>query len=201
MITKHFQWTVAALALLTPLVVGWRRVEPDLTAQPKSRIWASGTSNVKDFECNAAKMNITVETNAPNAVHAVSLGQKAVGTVDVIVPVSTMDCNNGTMNDHMKSALKAADHPTIEFKLDSYDLVSGASNVSGTLQGTLQIGGTTKPVSIAAQATTSDDGVLHLTGEYDVHMKDFDLKPPSLMLGAMKVNEKVQVHFDLLLKS
>jgi hypothetical protein len=201
MITKHFRWAIVALVAITPVIVGWRAVEPDLTLQPKSRIWASGTSNVKDFDCNAAKMDVTVETNAPDAVHAVGVGQKAVGKVDLTVPVATMDCNNGTMNEHMKSALKAADHPVIEFKLESYDLVSGASNVAVTLNGTLDIGGTTKPVTIVAVATDIGGGVLHLTGEYDVHMKDFDLKPPSLMLGAMKVGEKVQVHFDLLLKS
>ncbi len=32
-------------------------------------------------------------------------------------------------------------------------------------------------------------------------MKDYGVKPPSLMLGTMKVAEKVTVHFDLLLKS
>jgi hypothetical protein len=32
-------------------------------------------------------------------------------------------------------------------------------------------------------------------------MKDYGVKPPSLMLGTMRVGEKVQVHFDLLLKS
>lgn len=201
MITKQFRWTLTALAMLAPVVVGWRHAGPDLTVQPKSRIWASGTSNVKNFDCDAAKMNITVETNAPNPVHAVGVGQKAVGDVDLRVPVAAMDCNNGTMNEHMVSALKGGDHPTIEFKLASYDLVSGATNVAVTLNGTLQIGGTTKPVTIAAQATDIGDGVLHLVGEYDVHMKDFDLKPPSLMFGAMKVGEKVQVHFDLLLKS
>ena len=31
-------------------------------------------------------------------------------------------------------------------------------------------------------------------------MTEFDLKPPSLMLGTMKVDEKVKVSFDLLLK-
>ena len=32
-------------------------------------------------------------------------------------------------------------------------------------------------------------------------MKDFGMKPPTLMLGTMKVAEKVTVNFDLLLKS
>jgi polyisoprenoid-binding protein YceI len=199
--STHVGLTVAALLIVMPFLVGWRGSDPDLALQPKSRIWASGTSNVKNFDCNAATMDITVQTNRPDAVHEVSIGTKAVGKVNLTVPVAAMDCNNGTMNGHMKDALKASDHPAIEFNLESYDLVSAASSMTVTLNGSLSIGGTSKPVTIAAQATDIGGGVLHLTGEYDVHMKDFGLKPPSLFMGTMKVDEKVQVHFDLLLKS
>jgi hypothetical protein len=31
-------------------------------------------------------------------------------------------------------------------------------------------------------------------------MTEYGLKPPSLMMGTMKVKDAVQVHFDLLLK-
>ena len=31
-------------------------------------------------------------------------------------------------------------------------------------------------------------------------MKEFGLKPPSLMMGTMKVDERVKVSFDLFLK-
>ncbi len=194
-------WTAFAVAIAVPALVAARMRDPDLALQPTSRIWVDGTSNVKDFECNAAKMDVVVQTNQPNAVHAVSAGNKAVGSVDVTVPVATMDCKNGTMNDHMREALKATDHPSIEFKLESYDLVKAADSVAVTVRGTLSIGGTTKPVTINAEARDAGGGVLHLAGEYDVHMKEFDLKPPSLMMGMMKVDEMVKVRFDLLLKS
>jgi polyisoprenoid-binding protein YceI len=199
--TMNVKWMIAALTIATPVLTAWHGSNPDLALQPKSRIWVNGTSNVKSFECTAAKINVTVETNRPNAVHAVTIGDKAVGKVDLSVPVATMDCNNGTMNDHMKEALKAADHPVIEFTLESYALVKAADSVAITLNGTLTIGGTTKPVTIAAEAKDVGGRVLQVAGEYAVHMKEYDLKPPSLMMGMMKVAEMVTVHFDLLLKS
>jgi hypothetical protein len=42
---------------------------------------------------------------------------------------------------------------------------------------------------------------LRVTGKYELNMKDFGVKPPTLMLGTMRVGEKVTVNFDLLLKS
>ena len=194
-------WMIVALTVATPVLTAWNGNNPDLVLQPKSRIWVNGTSNVRNFECTAATINVTVETNRPNAVHAVAVGDKAVGKVDLSVPVATMDCNNGTMNEHMKDALKAGDHPVIDFALESYALLNAGDSVAITLHGTLTVGGTTKPVTIAAEAKDVGGGVLHVAGEYALHMKEFDLKPPSLMLGTMKVAEAVTVHFDLLLKS
>jgi polyisoprenoid-binding protein YceI len=199
--TLNAKWMIVALTVATPVLTAWNGSNPDLVLQPKSRIWANGTSNVKNFECTAAQINVTVETNRPNAVHAVTIGDKAVGKVDLTVPVATMDCNNSTMNDHMKDALKAGDHPVIEFALESYALVNAGDSVAITLHGTLTVGGTTKPVTIAAEAKDVGGGVLRVAGEYAMHMKEFDLKPPSLMMGMMKVAEAVTVHFDLLLKS
>jgi polyisoprenoid-binding protein YceI len=201
--TMSVQWKIAVLAVATPFLIGWpmRERDPDLALQPTSRIWVNGTSNVKSFECTAAKIDVTVKTNRPDAVRAVGVGDKAVGKVDLTVPVATMDCKNGTMNDHMKEALLATDHPVIEFNLESYALLKAADSVGITLNGTLNIGGTARPVTIAAEAKDVGGGVLHVAGEYDVHMKDFGLKPPSLMLGTMRVNEMVKVHFDLLLRN
>ena len=50
-------------------------------------------------------------------------GRKAIeNAVDVTVPSEKMDCDNGTMNDHMRKALKVSDFPTIVFRLANYDV-------------------------------------------------------------------------------
>ena len=43
-------------------------------------------------------------------------------------------------------------------------------------------------------------GVLRVTGRYELNMKEYGIKPPSLMMGTMRVRERVKVGFDLLLK-
>ena len=40
-----------------------------------------------------------------------------------------------------------------------------------------------------------------MSGAYDLSMRDFELKPPSLMLGTIKVGDRIKVRFDLLLKN
>ena len=44
-------------------------------------------------------------------------------------------------------------------------------------------------------------GALHVIGTYNLKMTDFELTPPSLMFGRIKVRDEVTVKFDLVLKS
>ena len=169
--------------------------------QTGSRLWFDGTSTVKDFTCKAAKLEATVVTTKADATSAIVAGERAVASVELTVPVMSLDCDNGTMNGHMRNALDAKGHPAITFALRSYDLVASAENVAVTLSGTLTIHGQSRPVTIPAIAVATADGALRLTGLYELNMKEYGVKPPSLMLGTMNVREKVKVRFDLLMKN
>jgi hypothetical protein len=193
------QYTLASLLCLAPSVVAWRSAGELLALDPQSRIWVDGTSTVRKFSCRAPVFSVEVDA-APGAVAAVLSAAKAVRTARVRLPVEKMDCGNGTMNEHMLKALKATDAPTIEFRLASYDVAQGAEGVHGTLHGTLTLGGVQRPVAVTARASEAGAGALRITGAYELHMKEFGLKPPSLMMGTMKVGEQATVNFDLVLK-
>jgi polyisoprenoid-binding protein YceI len=201
MILTKLGATLLSLAIIGPVAIAARNAEEPLKLQPASRIWVSGTSNVKNFECKAVDPLVAVEATKPDAVNEIVKGEKAVGAVHLKVDVATMDCGSGTMNGHMKEAMNPKAHPSIEFAVESYALVKAADSVGVTLEGTLNINGVPKQVTIDAGAKNVSENVLHLTGAYELDMKDYGVKPPSLMLGTMRVGEKVHVHFDLLLKS
>lgn len=170
-----------------------------LTMRPDSRLWVDGTSTVRSFSCAAGTFDAQITAN-DLAIDAVLGGTKAVQTVDISVPVSALDCRNGTMNEHMRKALKAEEHPAIAFRLTSYDLAQADAAVRATLNGTLTMGGVEKPISFEADVTPADGGALQVAGAVDVNMKEFGLKPPSLMLGTMKVRENVKVRFQIYLQ-
>lgn len=171
-----------------------------LTLQPGSRLWFDGTSNVKDFTCKSTTLAATVATSGADAAPAIVAGSKSVTSVDFALPVSSLDCDNGTMNGHMRKALEMEKHPRIAFALSSYDLARTDAGVAVTLVGSLTIRGSAQPVTLRAQATSGADGGLRLVGTHELDMTDYGVKPPSLMLNTMKVRPKVKVGFDLVLK-
>lgn len=123
-----------------------------------------------------------------------------VRSAEVSVSVAGLECGNATMNTHMRRALKGNAHPRITYRITSYE-VTPAGEAEGTvkLNGTLAIAGTEKPVSIDATATT-EPGRLRVRGSKQIRMTEFGVRPPSLMMGTMKVHDPVAVRFDVLLK-
>jgi hypothetical protein len=185
---------------LLPAAVAFSYGQP-MSLAPQSRLWVEGTSTVRSWTCKATTLDATIEAASANAVEAIVAGEKAIRTVDVKIPVEKLDCANGTMNEHMKKALKAKENPVIAFKVTSYDVAKSATGVAGTLNGQLTLSGTTKPIAVKATGIAGPDGTLHVVGTHEFQMTEFGVKPPTLMLGTMKVGDKVKVSFDLFVKN
>lgn len=184
---------VAVLALgaaATPML-------ESLRLKPESRVWFDGTSTVRDWSCKAPQIQATIDGEATAPAEVVA-GRKAVRTVDVVFPVAGLDCENRTMNNHMRTALNAERHQTIRFTLGDYTLVPGA-NTTGDLQGQLTINGQTKAITVPVQFANAA-GALRVTGRYALPMTQWGVQPPRLMLGTLKVGDTVTVNFDLLLQ-
>lgn len=171
-----------------------------LALEPESRLWVEGTSTVRSFSCAAAGLSAMVEVGSDRAVDATLAGEKAVRSARLEVPARTLDCSNGTMNSHMLKAIAADQHPTIVFVLSSYELADTGDGAAATLTGRLLLGGRERPITMQADLRQGPGGTLRVSGVQEVRLSDHGLKPPSLMMGTMKVGDAVRVHYDLVLK-
>lgn len=166
---------VAVAALVSAFAVA------DLTFDKKTTIRIEGTSNVHGWACEAGQLAGTATADA-----ALLKG----GTLSI--PVSGIDCDNGTMNKNLQKALGASANPLIKFRLTGAE-PAGANAVQ--LKGELTVAGKTRAVSTSAQLR-QEGGGLRVSGQLPVKMSEFGVKPPVAMLGAMKTGDAVTVHFD-----
>jgi polyisoprenoid-binding protein YceI len=183
------------------LVVGALMAVPVLAAaalplslQPGSRVWVDGTSTVRAWHCESAR---AVGSAAATTTDLAQLAN--VGSASVTVPVATLDCRNTTMNGHMRNALKADQAPEIRFRASSVKVTANGDAGTAEMEGTLSIGGQDRPTTITAQVAT-ENGQIRVRGTKRINMTEWGLRPPSLMLGTMKVNPQVTVGFDVVLK-
>ena len=66
--------------------------------------------------------------------------------------------------------------------------------------GNLIIAGVTKKVVMDAYCVVNKDGTVTSTGSYKLYMTDYQVKPPSFMLGAMKTGDAITLDFILVYK-
>src|SRR5688572_9392939 len=147
-----------------PLLVAWSAGIVTVRMQPSARLWVSGTSTVRSFECGAKTFDAAVEASAPSVVTDVLSGEKSVTSVEVKVLSAQLDCKNDKMNEHMLKALKAKDFTQILFRLESYALERAGDGTHARLNGTLTLGGISRPISMTAIVSAGADGALRIAG-------------------------------------
>ena len=169
--------------------------------QPESKLWVDGGSTVRDYTCRATKIDGSVTPTTPGAPLPIAEVEKGVRTADLSIAVASLDCGNGTMDDHMRKALKASEHPRIEYRLNT----SKIQRINGDegavlLTGKVKIAGVEKAITTEATMVQDKQGGIRVRGSHDLVMSEYGVKPPTLMMGTLKVKDQVKVGFDVMLR-
>lgn len=180
------------LTVVPALLLAARPLGEVLTLQPDSKVWVMGTSSVRDFRCTSTALQSKIE--APSAPATLPLGELVKSAV-VEVPVAQLDCGNGTMNGHMRKALKSEEFPNLKYELTSYTIAGDEI----TLKGMLTIAGQTQPVEMKGNVA-EEGSIVRASATQQIKMTEWGVKPPSLMFGTMKVHDPVTIGFDIALQ-
>lgn len=153
-----------------------------------------GTSNVRDWDMDVTEINGSVlledgEGKLPS-----------IREIQVEVPVENMVSGKDRLQRHAHEAVAAEEHPTISFAASDVQVGKAeADSFSVVANGDLTIKGNTRSVTLSAKGTWQADGTLRVSGEHRLKLSTFEVERPSLMFGAIKVKDPIQVGFDVAL--
>lgn len=164
-----------------------------------SKLWIDGTSNLHAWTCKAEKIEASIEFDAAAASQVAISAPKALRKVDVKVPVRSLKCGHGAMDDNLYKALNADATPDISYIMATFEAVPGDTKDVFTLKttGTLTIAGKVNKLSMDVVATRMADGTVKAVGMVPIKMTDFGIKPPTAIFGRLKTGDEVKVNFDL----
>jgi polyisoprenoid-binding protein YceI len=95
-------------------------------------------------------------------------------------------------------ALKAHEYPNIEYRLVSQSIItSKKGQFTGKIIGNITIAGVTKIISIPFSGILSGNKIT-ISGTAGLNMNNFNIKPPTAMLGTVKTDTNITVTFHLL---
>ncbi len=160
-------------------------------AEANSSVTVTGTSTLHDWEMTAKSVtaNMTVDKNGSsiNKISNVYFAAKS----DNIVGESSI------MNGKAQDALKAEKYPMITFRMESVNsLVSNGGKLTGSLTGDVTIAGVSRNISLPFEGTVAGN-TIKVTGSKSLKMSDFNVTPPTAMLGTLKTGDEIKINFKL----
>lgn len=183
---KRFFSTIALAAVLS---VGFVSVTQAQSLRfVDSKVTVEGTSTMHAWECDVKSFSGATTING-------DLG--SIKDASVAIPVSGIDCDNRRMNNLVRDAFNASQHPGITFSLGEAKAASGENGWTKlTINGTLEMNGTKRPVTLTLNGRQNGSGY-EFRGSHKLNMTDFDMRPPTAMLGAVRTGDEVTIHFEL----
>ena len=157
-----------------------------------------GSSNVRDWTMDVLEIDSQVMLQP-----AADDDLPTVERLLVEVPIDSILSDRGSQNEKAHKALQQKTQPTIYFRSESVDIAANGgtadSTFSVTAQGELMMAGERRTVRVQAEGTRLANGAYRFQGEHNMLMSDFEIDPPTALLGALRVTDEIRVAFDVTL--
>jgi hypothetical protein len=196
---------LAAWLALAPAVSFAAGVPAAVGLGPGSTLWLEGTSTIHDYQSRTSTPGLVLFRGVAQADPADVSALKAwleggdVQGLELTVPLATMRSGKAALDKNMLKALRASQHPEIRFAMNTARLgTARGDTLPVTAEGTLKVSGRERAVSVAGHLVPAAEG-LWLEGSHPMKMSEFDVKPPTMMLGTLRVHDPIVVRFKLLL--
>lgn len=181
------------LIVATVAVAAWRGLSAQAVPAPPLPLRAGEVvidvraTTVNDFDVRAAV------TRAEYG--GADLG-RATGFFEV--RVAELRSGIGLRDRHLRTTLRGDSFPVIRFELVGVDAAGATGDsVAVTYQGRLTIRGVTRTVRVPGAVVRRGDSLAVLVTRFPLNLAEYDVRPPSRFLGAVRVQDDVHVSVRL----
>lgn len=185
------------LLFLTTLLLAGTVSAQNKFSTKSFQLTVNGTSNMHDWTSKATNVFVSGDFGLNNT----TLEKINAATVKVQTKSLKSTKDSDLMDGRTHSTLKADKFPEITYVFTK--VVSVQQNGTETIMninGNLTLGGVTKPTDLTLRIKALANGDLEVKGTRKIRMSNHGIKPPSFMLGAMKVGDEVTLTYDVILK-
>lgn len=161
------------------------------------KIVIEGTSNIHDWDMKSDKgvCSSVLDINTLGSLNGIS-------TLNFSVPAESLKSDHSGMDKNTYKALNTSKFSSISFVAGSVEVKpSGTSGYALTAKGKLTIAGVSKDVVLTASGIVNADKSITYSGSYQLKMTDYNVDPPTALLGTIRTGDKVVVKFNLVIKT
>lgn len=183
-----FKGVTLFFMLILPMLVNAQ----DKYSTKAAAVTVEGTSTMHDWEMKAANGDCTIGITTNDAGQITD-----VVSMNFTISSKALKSGKDGMDKNAYKALKADKNANITASLKSAT-VTTKDNVTYTVNAkvNLTMAGKTLEVPMVVYLKPNKAGVINVTTEKKIGMKDFGMEPPSFMLGAVKTGNEVTIKFN-----
>lgn len=180
-----------------PANVGEFRIDP------RSQLRLEGVTNINRFTCDCSD-------NFPKDTYEVIQDNRPFilnfRNTDLRLTTDKLDCGRKVINKDLRKALKSDSFPHIRIEVQTIRLPEAKGQMSESEWTTLPVkthitvAGQRRPLHLSVAVKNLGDNTYQLRSQTEIAMSDFGIDPPAAMLGMIKVQDIITIHFDLIVE-
>ncbi len=170
-----------------------------------SKLYLEGSSNINTFSCDCEGMDrlpplyldMQLEENKQQA---------SFDRAQLNIRTRTLDCGHRGINRDLYESLKTEEHPYIRLQLENVrwdkPMPAGLQEWQCvTAKARLTVAGVERAINMKVRATRTQTGQYRFVAQHRILMTDYGVEPPTALLGTIKVNNAIDINFDLLVRA
>ncbi len=184
------------LLILTLTLISFRTdkkvVANAWVVEKNSTLAIDGSSNINKFTCDI-KEYLKIDTlKSVNDAHRKKL---LFVNSSLSIDIKRFDCHHKFITADFRKMLKADTHPDLRIHFVSLDEFHEAGIVKGLVD--IELAGRRKRMEVVYKCVHIGGNQLRLEGDKTMRFSDFQLEPPKKIGGLIRINEEINVHFNL----
>ncbi len=184
----------ALLLLLSLFSLGLLIGQPvDYAIEGKNTMTIKGTSNMHDWESSVEKVDGDV------AIAFSEDGWMNIQRLTVWIDVKSLKGSKGSKMDKLtRKALKADAYPRITYSMEKINSIEKTDDgFMINAMGNLTIAGTPKIIDLEIKGKLLPNGAILFESTKALKMTDFNVEPPTALLGVLKTRNEVLISFSI----
>lgn len=186
-----------SVCYLTSFVSVQDKITTHLIVKSTSSVTIKGKTSVNKFECNIEKY-----TGTDTLLLTAERGKGATFIRGLVkLNAAEFDCGMNLMTKDFAEIIQSDKYQYIKINFKSLERIPKFETTEEKFMTKLVVtlGNVAVPCEVRCGIVKDEKGLIHFRGKHTFTFSDFNLEPPTKMMGLIKVDEEITVDFHLIM--
>ena len=157
-----------------------------------------GDSNVRSWDADITEAEGTIIFSAIEDFTLGSLNSELFKSMNLTIPVSGIESDSGRLTSNMHGYLKRDEHPTITFNLTEVTAIElDGDKATITANGVINAAGVDQDITMIVDTVVNENGSVTFSGTQNLLMTDFDIDPPTAVMGTIRSRDEIVINYSV----